>query len=241
MPPAAENAMESLGTSLAGGFMGASDWLQGTVSPREPEEKGGPGAKDAPAPSNSTIPEPSAAQQRFGYVPSNGVASPAPKQQPASRAAPPRAAPPQSPPFAAMPAAKSAAPPALAKSATSSSAPKLLAACAFLLVLISGACAAYVRFSPASTFATTVQSGIQTCASSLPDAKKLMPEMPVMPKMPKVSSANFLSKSPNPKAVDEKKELSASSQGMVETIAYGAGAAVTSTIGYGIYWLMTQG
>jgi hypothetical protein len=227
--------------------MGAGDWLKDSVSPREPV-KAAPSAKDAPAASNSTIPEHSAAQQRFGYVPSNGAASPAPKQ-PASRAAPPKAAPPQSPPIAAKATAKSAEPPALhssalAASAKSSSAPKLLAACACLLVLISGACLAYVRFSPASTFATTVQSGIQTCASSLPDAKKLMseiPAMPAMPKMPKVSSANFLSKSPHPKAADEKKELSASSQSMVETIAIGAGAAVTSTIGYGIYWLMTQG
>jgi hypothetical protein len=235
--------------------MGAGDWLKDSVSPREPE-KATPMAQHDPRASTDASASlvsngaisgqttTTAVQQRSvaGSVASNASAQVVDASKSTSRTARPPTSP--KPPAAAT---SGAAP--LAKSTAGAGAAKLVAAVLLLCALVLGACLALVRYAPGGQLANTVQ----TCASKIGLPKlegpgslgKLlhdMPAMPEMPGMPKVSSAtSFLSRPEPTPAVDTRKDVATSNQGMIETIAYGAGAAVTSTIGYGIYWMMTQG
>ena len=232
--------------------MGAGDWLKDSVSPREPE-KATPMAHDPRAStdasaslvSNGAIPgqtTTTTVQQRsvVGSVASNASAQAVDASKSTSRTA----RPPKSPP---PPAAATSGASPLAGSTAGAGAAKLVAAALLLCALVLGGGLTLVRYAPGGQLADT----LQTCASriGLPKLEgpgslgKLlhdMPAMPEMPAMPKVSSAtSFLSRpEPTPAAA---KDVATSNQGMIETIAYGAGAAVTSTIGYGIYWMMTQG
>lgn len=245
--------MESLGGSLAGGFTNGFDWLKETVSPREPEKsaaiaEGHPG-EDAKA-NNKPIAQQAAQQPAIASSDSaRTVASSAPTNQ----SPPPKSTPLQ------KPAAATPSPPALPKSRSGVGSAKLVAAFLLLSALVLASFIAFVRFAPNTPLADTVQScisqiGLQKLPSDPGSLRKLlqdmpamptvssMPSIPAMPEMPKVASAtSFLSKPEPARVADSKNELASSNQGMLETIAYGAGAAITSTIGYGVYWLMTQG
>jgi len=116
-----------------------------------------------------------------------------------------------------------------------------------VLVLIALGVLLLVYHSPNSAMAGTVQ----TCASKLgvdiKDVGKKMTEMgkkvgqsvEAAHKNAAKGAMAFLGES----ASELKQDLMTSEQqgGLVQSIGYAAGAAVTSTVGYGLYWLLTQG
>ena len=108
----------------------------------------------------------------------------------------------------------------------------------------------YVQYAPDSPMANTVQ----VCASKLGvDAKDVGKQMTKIGStvgqkmgvhMTGISAGTRVSKPSQVMSVssDDKKLMAGESdQGVVESIAYAAGAAITSSIGYGIYWMLTQG
>jgi hypothetical protein len=131
--------------------------------------------------------------------------------------------------------------------AKGSSAFKTLVTTAAVLILIALGVLLLVYKSPNSGMAGTVQ----TCASQLgvdiKDVGKKMTEMgkkvgqsvEAAQKNAAKGALAFLGESHS----EHKQDLMTSEQqgGLVQSIGYAAGAAVTSTVGYGLYWLLTQG
>ena len=127
------------------------------------------------------------------------------------------------------------------------SALKKLVTAAAVLILIALGVIQLVYQSPNSAMAGTVQ----TCASKLgvdiKDVGKKMSEMgkkvgqsvEAAQKNAAKGALAILGESPS----KHKQDLTTSEQqgGLVQSIGYAAGAAVTSTVGYGLYWLLTQG
>jgi hypothetical protein len=118
-----------------------------------------------------------------------------------------------------------------------------------VLMLVVGAIAAcgYAHHSPKSK----VGAHVQTCAAKLGVEKELKQVGEkvgaVFEKPSNVISSGtttFLKKfDAEVKKAQETQEahVSEANQGMVESALYAVGAAVTSGMGYGVYWLMTQG
>eukprot|EP00802_Teleaulax_amphioxeia_P016296 Tamp_16411.p1 GENE.Tamp_16411~~Tamp_16411.p1 ORF type:complete len:432 (-),score=68.71 Tamp_16411:171-1436(-) len=131
-----------------------------------------------------------------------------------------------------------AAPVKKAAGAQGSSAFKKLVLAAVVLVLVVLGAVLFASKAPNSAVAGTVQ----TCASKLGvdinDVGKKVTDMGKKVGQSTGASA-LLAKLPS----QQKPDLSQSEEGggLVQSVAYAAGAAITSTVGYGVYWLMTQG
>jgi hypothetical protein len=217
--------MESLGASLA---MGVVDTMKAF--------DGSPETKNEPAPANSDIPE----LWRGPTTPTMGPAGKAPpvaKLEPANsaRSAQKHAA---APSKGAGGSQLQAAPVKKAAGAQGSSAFKKLVLAAVVLVLVVLGAVLFASKAPNSAVAGTVQ----TCASKLGvdinDVGKKVTDMGKKVGQSTGASA-LLAKLPS----QQKPDLSQSEEGggLVQSVAYAAGAAITSTVGYGVYWLMTQG
>jgi hypothetical protein len=115
------------------------------------------------------------------------------------------------------------------------SALKKLVTAAAVLILIALGVLLFLYQAPNSAMAGTVQTCALKLGVDIKDVGKKMTEMG--------ENANgalaFLGKTPS----KHKQDLTTSEQqgGLVQSIGLAAGAAVTSTVGYGLYWLLTQG